>query len=325
MLMRLLCALVLLASSFVLGGQASAQSYPNKPIRFVVPYPPGGPTDVMARLVANEMSAETGWTIVVENRAGGAAGTVGTKAVITAPADGYTVLITAPGPITNAPAVYKNIDYDPLKVLEPVSLLVVSPILVVVNAATPIHTIPELIAYAKANPGALKFGTQGFGTSTHLLAELLKMEAKLDLVHVPYRGAAPALTDLMAGQTQLYFDTTQVVAPHIRSGKLRPLAVADGKRFYAFPEVPTTIEMGLPSLKSIFWLGMFVPTGTPGDIVTRLNSAANKAMEAPGIRAKMADLGVEVRSGTPADFRKLLDEELEKWRGVSDKYGIKID
>jgi tripartite-type tricarboxylate transporter receptor subunit TctC len=325
MLKRILCVLLLLGPSMVLAEPASAQAYPNRPIRFIVPYPPGGPTDSLARLVANQMTADTGWTIVVENRAGGAAGTVGTKAVISAPPDGYTVLITAPGPITNAPAVYKNIDYDPLKVLEPVSLLVVSPIMVVINASLPINTLPELIAYAKANPGAVKFASQGFGTSTHLLGELLKMETSLDLVHVPYRGAAPALTDLMAGQTQLYFDTPQVVAPHIRSGKLRALAIADGKRFFAFPDVPSTDEVGLPSLKSMFWLGMLVPAGTPDAIVTTLNAAANKAMEAPAVRSKLADLGVDVRLGSPADFRKLITEELEKWNGVSNKYGIKIE
>src|SRR5262245_43932833 len=210
-------------------GQTAAQPYPNRPIKMVVPFAPGG-ADVIARLVADQLTAGLGQPVVIENRPGGAGGTVGTKFVTAAEPDGYTLTLASPGPITVAPAVYKNLDYDPIKQLAPVAMIATSPFVLVINPAVPAQTVRELVAYARANPGKINFVSPGFGTSSHLFGELLKQRTGIDIVHVPYRGASPAIVDLVAGQVQMFFDNLRNVQSFIQAGKLRPLAVTSGAR-----------------------------------------------------------------------------------------------
>jgi tripartite-type tricarboxylate transporter receptor subunit TctC len=322
-------ALVLFAATAALGsalaGAAFAQTYPSRPIKMIVPFPAGGPTDFMARLVADRLSSALAQTIVVENRGGGGGGSVGAKAVATAEPDGYTLLLTPPGPLTVAPAVYKKLDYDPVKDFVPIALLIATPLVLTVNPTLPVNTLPELVAYARNHPGKISLGTQGYGTAPHLLGELLKLDSGVDIVHVPYRGTAPALADLMSGQVQMFFDTTTVVVPHIRAGKLRPLAVTSEKRNFQLPDVPTTAEAGFPKMVSLFWLGMVAPAGTPAAIVARLNSVINECMQAQDMRTRFADLGAELRLGTPQDLASFITAEITKWTAVTSAAGIKVD
>ena len=307
---------------FAHAGTALAQNYPNRPIKMIVPFPAGGPTDFMARLIADRLSAALGQTIVVENRGGGGGGSVGAKAVATADPDGYTLLLTPPGPLSIAPAVYRKLDYDPVKDFVPIALLIATPLVLTVNPALPVHSLPELVAYARTHPGQISLGTQGYGTAPHLLGELLKLEAGIDIVHVPYRGTAPALADLMAGQVQMFFDTTTVVVPQIRAGKLRPLAVTSEKRNFQLPEVPTTTEAGFPKMVSLFWLGMVAPAGTPAEIVATLNGALNDVLKDPKLLARINELGAEPMPMSPAEFGKLVQSETDKWAKVVKSTGI---
>jgi tripartite-type tricarboxylate transporter receptor subunit TctC len=307
------------------GREAHAQAYPARPVKMVVPFPAGGPTDGMARIVSDRLGVELGQNIVVENRGGGAGGSVGAKVVATAEPDGYTILLTPPGPLTVGPAVHRNIGYDPQKAFVPVGLLIVTPLVMCVAPSIPAKTLGELVAYAKANPGKITFGSQGFGTAPHLLTEMLKLETGVNIVHVPYRGTAPALTDLMAGQIQMFTDTTTVVIPQIAAGKLRPLAVTTPERSARLPEVPTTAEAGFAKLRAYFWLGVVAPAGTPADIVQKLNAAFSATLRLPETRARLENLGVDIRTGTPADFGALLKDELAMWQGVTAAANIKVD
>lgn len=326
MLSRRAIVVGLAASPFgFAAGETLAQNYPNRPIKMIVPFPAGGPTDFMARLIADRLSAALGQTIVVENRGGGGGGSVGAKAAATAEPDGYTLLLTPPGPLSIAPAVYRKLDYDPVKDFVPIALLIATPLVLTVNPTLPVHSLPELVAYAKSHPGQISLGSQGYGTAPHLLGELLKLEAGIDIVHVPYRGTAPALADLLAGQVQMFFDTTTVVVPQIRAGKLRALAVTSETRNFQLPDVPTTAEAGFPKLVSLFWLGLVAPTGTPADIVARLNTVVNESLRAPDVRARFADLGAELRLGAPQDLTNLIAAETTKWTAVTAAAGIKVD
>jgi tripartite-type tricarboxylate transporter receptor subunit TctC len=310
---------------FAPGQLASAQPYPTRPIRMVVPFPAGGPTDAMARIVADRMSSALGQTVVVDNRGGGGGGSVGAKAVATAEADGYTLLLTPPGPITIAPAVYKTLDYDPVKNFVPVAMLIATPLILVVHPALPVHSLGELVAYTKNNPGKVSFASQGFGTAPHLLGEMLKLDHGAAIVHVPYRGTAPAIADLLAGQVQMFFDTTTVTVPHIRGGTVRPLAATSTTRNPQLPDVPTTAEAGFPNLVSIFWLGLFAPTGTPDGIVEKLNAVINQAFQAPDIRARFADLGAELKLGPRQEFTTFIASEIKRWTAITAAAGITVD
>ena len=228
--------------------RSQSQAYPNKPIKMVVPFPPGGSVDVLARVISDRLGAVLGQSVVVENHGGGAGGSNGAKMVAAADPDGYTVLITPGGALTTGPAVYKNIGYDPAKVFAPVALLVETPQIISVNPALPVKSLAEVVAYAKANPGKISWGTQGFGTSPHLLLELFKLEAGINILHVPYRGTAPMLAAAVAGEVQMVGDPMTSSLPHIQSGKLRPLAIAGAERSSQLPDVPTTREAGYPKL-----------------------------------------------------------------------------
>jgi tripartite-type tricarboxylate transporter receptor subunit TctC len=305
--------------------QAQAQSYPNKPIKMVVPFPAGGPTDGMARIVSDRLSTVLGQSVVVENRGGGAGGSIGAKFVAASDPDGYTFLITPGGALTTGPAVHKaKIGYDPAKVFEPVALLMTSPLIMSVHPSVPVKTVKELAAYAKANPGKLSWGSQGFGTAPHLLQALFRLETGANILHVPFRGTAPLLAAIVAGQVQIAIDPTTTSLPHALSGTLRPLAVTGKKRIAKLPNVPTVDEAGFPKLQNTFWLGVVVPAGTPKDIIAKLNSAFRDALAQPVAQQRLGNLGAEIKVTTPAEFGKFLADELTLWSGVVKAADIKV-
>ena len=316
---------IMLASAFILGVPPStmAQDYPNRVIRLIVPFPPGGPTDVIARIVANSTSPLLGQTIVVENRPGGAAGTVGTRVVVSADPDGYTLLLSIVGSLTIAPALYK-LDYDPLKDLAPIAIVEQSPEVLTVNPAMP-NSLAEFIAYAKSNPGKVNLASPGVGTFPHLLGALLQLVSNIKLNDVPYRGAAPAITDLLAGQVQVMFNNPSVVAEHLESGKLRALGVTSDTRFAQLPNVSTFIEQGYSRLSATEWLGLLAPAGTPEPIVQKLNSAVNRAMQMPDARASLRKLSVETKAVTPQEFKTFMAAETRKWAQVVTDADIKAN
>jgi tripartite-type tricarboxylate transporter receptor subunit TctC len=329
---RLLLAASLFAACALYGAspvfaqsQASIQGYPNKPIKVIVPFPAGGPTDGMARIISERLGAVLGQSIVIENRGGGAGGSVGAKVVASAEPDGYTIMITPGGSLTNGPAVHKNIGYDPVKAFAPVALLITAPLILVVHPSLPVKTPAELIAYAKANPDKLVAGSQGAGTGPHLLIELLKLETGVRIVHVPYRGSAPAITALIAGEIQMFFDSPTTILPHIQSGKARPIAVTTAKRHWSVPDLPTMAEAGFPKIQSTFWLGVVAPGGTPPAIIDKLNAAFRQSLAAPETRDRLKTLGADVEIGTPAEFRKMLAEELALWTGVAKAANLQMD
>jgi tripartite-type tricarboxylate transporter receptor subunit TctC len=303
----------------------SAQSYPTRLIKMILPYPPGGPTDVTARMIAEPLSAALGQTVVVENRSGGAGGTIGAKAVATAEADGHTLLYSAPGPLVTAPAIYKNVGYDPAKNLAPIAMILSSPQLLVVSPAVPVKSMRELVAYAKANPGKVSYASPGFGTQPHLLGEMFARVAGINIVHVPYRGAAPAVTDLLAGQVQMYFENIATLLPHVETGKLRALALGDERRHPQLPEVPTTLEIGFRSLQATYWTGVLAPAGTPTAIVDKLNTAINDTLKSREIVAGLAKLTATPKVGSPKDFAAFMAAETKTWTELIDAAGIKAD
>ena len=304
---------------------AHAQAYPNRPIRMVVPFPPGGPTDGIARIISDRLGVVLGQTIVVENRGGGAGGSIGAKAVATADSDGYTILITPGGSLTTGPAVHPNIGYDPLKAFTPVCLLIETPLIVAAHQDLPVKSLAEVVAYAKANPGKISWGSQGFGVAPHLLLELFKLEAGINIVHVPYRGTAPMLAAIIAGEVQMVADPMTTSLPHVQSGKLRPLAIAGSERSPKLPDVPTTAEAGYPKLNAPFWLGVVAPAGTPPAIIDKLNAAFRESLAPAETRARLAALGADIKIGTPNEFGEMLADELALWTAVVKAANIKVE
>ena len=302
-----------------------AQGYPNRPIRLVVPFPAGGPTDAISRIISDRLGQVLGQTIVVENRGGGAGGSIGGKFVASADPDGYTILITPGGALTTGPAMHSNIGYDPLKAFVPVCEVIETPQIMAVHESMPVKTVAELVAYAKANPGKISWGTQGVGTAPHLLAELFKLETQTNIVIVPYRGTAPMLAAIVAGEIQLVVDPMTTILPHIQSGKARPLAIAGANRNAKLPNVPTAIEAGYPKLLTPFWLGVVAPAGTPPAIVDKLNAAFRESVAPAETRARLDALGAEIKVGTPAEFGKMLADELALWTGIVKAAKIQVE
>jgi tripartite-type tricarboxylate transporter receptor subunit TctC len=294
---------------------AWAAGYPERLIKLIVPFAAGGPVDVMARLVAQHLSTKFNQSVIVENRPG-AGGTLAAKMVAAADPDGYTVLITPGGALTTGPAVYKNIGYDPAKAFAPVGLLVETPQIISVHPSLPVKSLAEFVAYAKANPGKISWGSQGFGTSPHLFAEMLKLDTGINILHVPYRGTAPMLTAAVAGEVQIVADPITSSLPHIQSGRLRALAVAGTERTRQLPDVPTTAEAGYPKLVAPFWLGVVAPAGTPTAVIDKLNKAFGESLAQPETRARLAALGADIKTGTPQAFAKMLADELALWTSV---------
>ena len=301
-----------------------AQPYPSRPIKMIVGFPPGGPTDTVARIAAERLSLSLGQPVIIDNRPGGAAGTIGFKAAAAASPDGYT-LLSAPASMTIGPAIYKNVGYDPIKSFSPVAMIASSSDVVVVNATVPAKSIAELVAYAKANPGKLHFGSPGFATQPHLSGEFLKLRAGVDIVHVPYRGSAPAVGDLLAGQIQLMFGSAANFLPLIEAGKLRALAVTGEVRNPNMPGVPTMIESGFPEFVTRYWNGVVAPAGTPDVIIKKLSAAITEGLESPEMRLSLTKIGLEPTTMSPHAFAAFIAAETQRWAAVVKEARIKVD
>ena len=299
---------------------ASAQTYPSRPVRWIVGYPPAGATDITARLMGQWLSERLNQPFVIENRPG-ASGNIGTEAVVNAPPDGYTLLLVNAGNAINA-TLYEQLKYNLTRDIAPVAGIIRVPLVMQVNPSVPVKTVPEFIAYAKANPGKLNMASAGNGTPQHVSGELFKMMAGVNMTHVPYRGSAPALTDLLGGQVQVVFDTTLASIEYIRAGRLRPLAVTTATRLEALPEIPTVSDF-LPSYEASGWYGVGAPKNTPTEIVDKLNKEINAALANPKMKAQLADLGGIVLALSPAEFGKLIADETEKWGKVIRAANIK--
>jgi tripartite-type tricarboxylate transporter receptor subunit TctC len=306
----------------VLSRIARAQTYPTRPVRWIVGYPPAGATDIAARLIGQWLSDRLGQPFVIENRPG-ASGNIGTEAVVNAPPDGYTLLLVNAGNAINA-TLYEKLKYNLIRDIAPVAGIIRVPLVMQVNPSVPATSVPEFIAYAKANPGKLNMASAGNGTPQHVSGELFKMMAGVNMTHVPYRGSAPALTDLLGGQVQVVFDTTLASIEYIRAGRLRPLAVTTATRLEALPEIPTVSDF-LPGYEASGWYGVGAPKNTPTEIVDKLNKEINAALANPKIKAQLADLGGIVLALSPAEFGKLIADETEKWGRVIRAANIKPD
>jgi tripartite-type tricarboxylate transporter receptor subunit TctC len=302
--------------------RAHAQTWPNRPVRLIIGYTPGGSADLTARLMGQWLSEKLGQSFVVENRPGGGTN-IATEAVLRASPDGYTLLLVAPANAINA-TLYDKLNFNFIGEVEPVAGLIRFPNVVVVNPSLPVKSIPELIAYAKANPGKLNMASSGNGSTIHMSGELFKMLTDINMVHVPYRGGAPALTDLIAGQVQVMFDNIPTCAEHVKSGKLRGLAVTSTTRSEVLPDLPTVADF-LPGYEASAWYGLGAPKGTPAEIIDRLNKAVNEILADPKVKAKFSEYGAMLLPGSAADFGKLLADETEKWAKVVKFSGAKVD
>ncbi len=309
--------------SLLLPTLASAQDFPNRPIRLIVPFPPGGPNDIIARVVGSRMSELLKQPVLIDNR-GGQGGVVGTDLVAKAKPDGYTIAVSSAGALAISPNMEK-VAYDTLKDLQPITLVAKVPEMLVVATDVPAKNMKELIALAKAQPGRLNFASTGPGSLPHLAGELFKLTAKIDIVHVPYRGAAPAVNDLLGQQVQMVFLDLPVLLPQIRAGRLRPIAIGALERAPSAMDVPTTTEVEMPDLQTENWYGMVAPAGTPAAIVASLNKAATEAMRDPVVREKLASQGALLVGGTPDQFRAFIDTETKKWAKVIKDAGVETE
>ena len=301
---------------------ARAQTYPTRPVRIMVGFPPGGPADILARLIGQRLSDRLGQPFIIENRAG-AQGQIATEAVTRAPADGYTLLLVVPGNGV-ANVLYDKLSYNFLRDTAPVAGISNGPLVMEVSSATPVYTVPEFIAYAKARPGKVNFASPGNGSTIQLCSELFKIMTGVDMVHVPYRGNAPAVTDLIAGQVQVMFADTPSSIAHVRAGTLRALAVTTAQRSEILPGVPTVSEF-LPGFEASNWFGVAAPKNTPPEIIDKLNKEINATLAEPDIKARLADLGAAPLVGSPADFGRFIAAEAEKWTKVIREANIKVD
>jgi tripartite-type tricarboxylate transporter receptor subunit TctC len=301
---------------------ARALDYPTRPVHVVVGYPAGGTVDILARLLGQYLSERFGQQFIIDNRSG-AGNNIGTEVVVTAPADGYTLLLVNPANGINA-TLYEKLPFSFIRDIAPVAGIVRVPNVMEVNPAVPAKSVTEFITYAKANPGKVNMASSGNGTSIHVSGELFKMMTGVDMLHVPYRGSAPALTDLMGGQVQVLFDNMPSSIEYLKAGKLRPLAVTTAARSDALPGVPTVAET-VPGYEASAWFGLGAPKGTPAEIVDKLNAAVNAGLADPKLKARLADLGGTMLVGTPADFGKLIAEETEKWAKVVKFSGARPD
>jgi tripartite-type tricarboxylate transporter receptor subunit TctC len=315
----------LLAAAFasVVARPARAATYPDRLIRLIVPFTPGGPVDVMARLVGQYLAAKLGQPVVVENRPG-VGGTLASKLVATAEPDGYTLLFASAGSLAISPSLYKNIGYDPIAAFAPVAMVANHPLAMVVHPSVPARSVAELIAYAKANPGKLNYAAP-VGTPPHLMGELFRTLAGIDIVFVPYKGAAPALTDLLAGRTQMTILSTAIIVPPILAGKLRALAVTSTTRWHELPDVPTMMEAGFAGFPQGSWTALVAPAATPADVVARLNATINEGLRSSELRDAFVKLGAEIKIDTPHELGALLAEELRKWAEVVKSSGITVN
>jgi tripartite-type tricarboxylate transporter receptor subunit TctC len=315
---RLLAATLLMASATL----ATAQDYPNKPVKWIVPYPPGGTTDVLARIIANWLTEKMGQTFIIENKPGGG-NNIGTEIAIKSPPDGYTLLLVNPAHGINA-TLYTNLNFNVLRDVQPVAGLVKSPNVMEVTNSFPAKTVKEFIDYCKANPGKINWATSGTGTSVHMSGEMFKMMTGCDMLHVPFKGAGPAIAELIPGRVHVLFDNLPSSINHIRAGSLRALAVTTKEPDAALPGVPT-VDATVPGYEATAWFGMGAPKGTPRAIIEKLNAEVNRALADPKMKEKLAELGGRTIPGTPEDFGKVMAEETARWEKVVKASGAKVD
>jgi len=322
-MLRLL-RLAALAAAFAWTAGAAAQTYPTKPIRWIVPYTPGGITDNVTRLITQRVQESTGWNIVVENKPG-ANSILGADLAAKSAPDGYTFLTVIAAHAANATLYAGKIPYDPVKSFAPVSLVAVAPLIMTANNNLPVKNAKDLIAYAKANPGKISFGSSGIGAAAHLTTELFKQTAGVDMVHIPYKGTAGALADLMGGNLQILVDTPSALMPHVRGGKIKAIAMFSNKRLGGSSEVPTMAEAGGPALEAATWVMFMAPAGTPRDIVSRLSAEVAKAVASPDIKSRFEALSIEPVGNTPEQAAKYLADEIAKWSKVITTAGVKAE
>ncbi|RYF41852.1 MAG: tripartite tricarboxylate transporter substrate binding protein [Comamonadaceae bacterium] len=314
----------LVAVSLAATVPALAQNWPSKPINVVVPWPAGGPSDIAARPMAKGLTDALGKPTVVDNR-GGAGGNIGTAMVASGTSDGHTLLITSSAPIVINPHVYSKMTFDPLKDLTPVTNLLRVPLVLVVHPSVPANNLKELVAYVKSKAGDIQYASAGNGTPQHMTGQLFKTTAKLDIVHVPYKGSAGAINDVLAGHTPLMFDSTVAIMPHIKAGKVKAIAVSGAKRSPQLPDVPTFGEAGMPEVESYAWYGMFVSSKTPKDVVAKINAEALKVMKTEEYQRVLKDTGSEFVGDTPENFNAFVKAESEKWGKVAKATGATVD
>ncbi len=320
--LRSLC--IALLSVAAVAATASAQTFPDRVVRIVVPFPPGGTVDVTARMLAAKLTEQLPQQVIVENRSG-AGGNLGSDSVAKAAPDGYTLLHTAPGPLVVNQKLYSNLPYNPETDFAPIGLFAVTPVVLMVNPNLPIKTVPELIAYAKANPGKVSFGSAGVGSIPHLAGELFKSMANVDIVHVPYKGTAPAMNDLIGGHIQMFFDLLPSSLPQIKSGRVRGIANAGLKRPESLPDLPTVSEQGLKGYDAASWVAVVAPAKTPAPVLAKLRSEFGKALASPDIVKRLSDLGSVAGTADEAELKRFLKTEADKWAEVVRVSGAKAN
>jgi tripartite-type tricarboxylate transporter receptor subunit TctC len=319
--------LISVLSALVMGsliGQAAHAEFPERGVKIVVPFPAGGSNDVVARLLGTRLSQLWGQPVVIDNRGGGG-GNIGAEAVARSPADGYTLLLTAPGPLVVNQSLYSKLSFNPAQDFTPVALIASVPIVLAVNPGVKAVTVSELIALAKASPGKLNFGSSGLGSTNHLAGELLKARAGIDIVHIPYRGAAPAMNDLIAGEMPMMFDNMPAVRPQVQGGKIRALAVAGAARSPLFPELPTMLEAGVPNFEASSWFGLVAPAKVPPDVTKALIETVSKVMSEPDMVKRLAEVGAEPGTLSGDAFGAFLRTEVDKWGEVVKTSGAKVE
>jgi tripartite-type tricarboxylate transporter receptor subunit TctC len=317
-------SVLIVCGAVMLGGSAMAQTYPSRPVKIVVPFPAGGSNDIVARVLAQKLTERNGQPFYVENR-GGAGGNIGAEAVASSEPDGYTLLLTAPPPLTINAALYKDMRYDPSGAFAPVALIASVPIVLAVHPSLGINSVQELIARAKAKPGTIFFGSSGNGSTNHLAGELLKSMTAIDIVHVPYKGAAPAMNDLVAGHIPMMFDNIPAVLPQVRAKTINAIAVAGSRRASALPDVPTVAESGVPGFEASAWFGLVAPAKTPAPILAKLESDVETILKMPDVQKRFGELGAEPGAVSGADFGKFLANETTKWTKIIRESGAKVD
>ena len=313
---------LLAAALFALAASAASAQYPTKPVKWIVPYPPGGTTDVLARIMATWLSEKMGQSFIIENKPGGG-NNIGTELAVKSPPDGYTILLVNPAHGIN-PTLYKDLPYDVLRDIQPVAGLVRAPNVMEVTNGFPAKTVKEFIDYCKANPGKINMASSGSGTSVHMSGELFKMMTGCDMLHVPYKGAGPALADLIPGQVHVLFDNLPSSIGHIKGGRLRALGVTSAQRDPALPDTPTVAET-VPGYEATAWFGIGMPKGSPREAIDRLNAEVNRALADPKMRERLAELGGKPIPGTPEDFGRVIQLEVEKWAKVVKASGAKVE
>ncbi len=325
--MQPLCrrAILVACCAFLFGAAATAEpSYPSHPVKIVVPFPAGGSNDIVARILAQKLTEREGQTFLVENR-GGAGGNIGADAVAGSDPDGYTLLLTAPPPLTINIALYKDLKYDPAKAFAPVSLVASVPIVLAVHPSLGVKDVKELVALAKAKPGVLNFGSSGNGSTNHLAGELLKSMTGIDIVHIPYKGAAPAMNDLIAGHIPMMFDNMPAVLPQVQGKFINAIAVAGAQRASALPDVPTVAESGVPGFEASAWFGLVAPANTPAAVLAKLEGDVDAILKMPDVQKRFTELGAEPGTLSGEAFGKFLADETAKWTKIIHESGAKMD